>query len=134
MNKTADKRVRWGNGYETEYEEVVSWFSCTDIGIFWKWLWKKAQSTKQEKNQTESTDVDMQDTKLKADISFWSFQIGTWGDETAVQSVIKKFNEKYPNIHVTYQALDYETGDTVVADALEKRKDLTLLWKDRNDW
>ena len=41
MNKTADKRVRWGNGYETEYEEVVSWFSCTDIGIFWKWLWKK---------------------------------------------------------------------------------------------
>ena len=57
---------------------------------------KKAQSTKQEKKQTESTDVDMQDTKLKADISFWSFQIGTWGDETAVQSVIKKFNEKYP--------------------------------------
>lgn len=83
---------------------------------------KKAQSTKQEKKQTESTDVDMQDTKLKADISFWSFQIGTWGDETAVQSVIKKFNEKYPNIHVTYQALDYETGDTVVADALEKKE------------
>lgn len=134
VNKTADKRLDGGMNMKQNLKKWLAGFLVLALACSGSGCGKEAQNTKQEKNQTESTDVDMQDTKLKADISFWSFQIGTWGDETAVQSVIKKFNEKYPNIHVTYQALDYETGDTVVADALEKRKDLILLWKDRNDW
>lgn len=69
--------------------------------------------------QTDNAAKETEDTQLSADISFWAFPVGSWTDETAVSDVIAKFNQKYPNIHVEYQALTYEDGDQVMADAID---------------
>ena len=71
---------------------------------------------------SEDTQQSTDDSSLSADISFWSFPVGSWTDEETVQKVIAKFNQKYPNIHVEYQALTYDDGDTIISDAIESKK------------
>lgn len=73
-----------------------------------------AENFVQQENENEET----ADRDLSANLSFWSFQIGSWADESAVQQVIAKFNQKYPNIHVTFQPLSYDDGDALISDAV----------------
>lgn len=56
--------------------------------------------------------------ELSADISIWTYQVGSWSDEETINKIIASFNTKYPNIHVTAMALDYADGDAVVQEAI----------------
>lgn len=53
------------------------------------------------------------------DITLWTYPVGNFKDETAVNELIAKFNEKYPDIHVTVEYLDYSNGDDQVTAAIE---------------
>ena len=53
------------------------------------------------------------------DITLWTYPVGKWGDADAVQVLIDKFNEKYPDINVTVELLDYTNGDDQVNTAIE---------------
>lgn len=70
------------------------------------------ESTETQENSYDAADI-------SANISLWTFPVGSWTDEETVQEVISKFNKKYPNIHVEFQALSYDDGDAKIADAIE---------------
>ena len=53
------------------------------------------------------------------DITLWTYPVGNWGNAEAVQVLIDKFNEVYPDIHVTVELLDYTNGDDQVNTAIE---------------
>ncbi len=78
-----------------------------------------ASSNTEQKSVSQDVSVDMSDTNLSADISFWAFQVGSWGNESDVQKVIEKFNKKYPNIKVSFKSLSYSDGDDVVNQAIK---------------
>ncbi|WP_373212418.1 ABC transporter substrate-binding protein [Ruminococcus sp. 5_1_39BFAA] len=54
-----------------------------------------------------------------ADITLWTYPIGSWGDSATVDGLIANFNEKYPDIHVTVEYLDYTNGDDQINTAIE---------------
>ena len=53
------------------------------------------------------------------DITLWTYPVGNWGNAESVQALIDKFNEVYPDIHVTVELLDYTNGDDQVNTAIE---------------
>ena len=57
-----------------------------------------------------------------AEVSLWTYPVGKWGDSATVDGIIKKFNEKYPNIKVTVEYLDYQNGDDQINTAIEGSK------------
>ena len=71
-------------------------------------------------NTQNDTADDTGDTSGEAvEISLWTYPIGDWGKPEVVSEIIAKFNEKYPNITVTHQLLDYTNGDAQVNTAME---------------
>ena len=71
-------------------------------------------------NTANDTTDDTGDTSGEAvEISLWTYPIGDWGKPEVVSEIIAKFNEKYPNITVTHQLLDYSNGDAQVNTAME---------------
>lgn len=58
-------------------------------------------------------------TDLSADITMWTYPIGSFGDEETVNGFIASFNEVYPNISVSVEYLDYTSGDDQVTAAIE---------------
>ena len=70
-------------------------------------------------NDTEDTE-DTGDTSGEAvEIALWTYPIGDWGKPEVVDQIIANFNNKYPNIKVTVQYLDYTNGDAQVNTAME---------------
>ena len=54
------------------------------------------------------------------EISLWTYPIGDWGNEEAVNALLADFNAAYPNIKVTVEYLAYGgDGDNKVASAIE---------------
>ena len=58
-------------------------------------------------------------TASAQNITLWTYPVGNWGNAEAVQVLIDKFNEVYPDIHVTVELLDYVNGDDQVNTAIE---------------
>ena len=56
---------------------------------------------------------------ISADITMWTYPIGSFGDEETVNGFIAAFNEIYPNINVSVEYLDYTSGDDQVTAAIE---------------
>jgi len=56
---------------------------------------------------------------LSASITLWTYPIGKWGDSATVDTLVASFNEKYPNVQVTVEYLDYTNGDDQVNTAIE---------------
>lgn len=56
---------------------------------------------------------------VSADITLWTYPIGSWGDSATVDSLIANFNEQYPDINVTVEYLDYTNGDDQINTAIE---------------
>lgn len=54
-----------------------------------------------------------------ADITLWTYPIGSWGDSAVVDGLIESFNAVYPDIHVTVEYLDYTNGDDQINTAIE---------------
>ena len=74
----------------------------------------------QNDSTNNTTDDTTGDTTGEAVVMFlWTYPIGDWGKPEVVSEIIAKFNEKYPNITVTHQLLDYSNGDAQVNTAME---------------
>lgn len=81
-----------------------------------------SNTTNNTQNDTtnNTTDDTTGDTTGEAvEIALWTYPIGDWGKPEVVSEIIAKFNEKYPNITVTHQLLDYSNGDAQVNTAME---------------
>ena len=81
-----------------------------------------SNTTNNTQNDTtnDTTDDTTGDTTGEAvEIALWTYPIGDWGKPEVVSEIIAKFNEKYPNITVTHQLLDYSNGDAQVNTAME---------------
>ena len=55
----------------------------------------------------------------KTAIKLWTYPIGEWGSQERVEGIIANFNEKYPDVSVTVEYLDYTSGDDQVTAAIE---------------
>lgn len=62
------------------------------------------------------------------EITLWTYPIGDWGNKTAVDKLIKDFNEVHPEISVKVKFLDYTYGDKEVENAIKfgKTPDIIL--------
>ena len=62
------------------------------------------------------------------DLMFWTFPVGNWGNPTAVANFLTGFHQDYPNIHITMEFLNYDSGDEAVAKAVAEGRapDLVL--------
>ncbi len=54
----------------------------------------------------------------ETEITLWTFQVGNWGNLTAVTGLITSFHKEHPEIHVNVECLDYDTGDQRIRDAV----------------
>ena len=73
----------------------------------------------EEEPEAEKED-DIQATVNETEITLWTYPIGGFGDETTVNEIIMAFNEVYPDVHITVDYLSYRSGDSQVAEAIEK--------------
>ncbi|HPF53846.1 MAG TPA: hypothetical protein PLM48_04305 [Clostridia bacterium] len=48
---------------------------------------------------------------ITAEITLWTYPIGSWKDSATVEGFIASFNAMYPNITVKVEYLDYSSGD-----------------------
>ena len=53
------------------------------------------------------------------EITLWTYPIGSWGNEEAVNAIIANFNAVHPEIKVTVNYLDYASGDDQVTAAIK---------------
>lgn len=60
--------------------------------------------------------------EIAADISLWTFPVGSWGDAAAVEQIISGFNREYPKIRVSVEYLDYAEGDNKIQTARAEGK------------
>lgn len=54
----------------------------------------------------------------ETEISLWTFPVGNWGNLTAVSGLIAGFHREHPDIHVTVECVDYNSGDQKIRDAV----------------
>lgn len=52
------------------------------------------------------------------ELTLWTFPVGSWGDPTAVSAILTNFHRDYPNIHISLECLDYNTGDERITKAV----------------
>ena len=55
------------------------------------------------------------------EITLWTYPIGSWGNAETVDGIIANFNAVHPEIKVTVQYLDYQSGDDQVTTAIEAK-------------
>ena len=56
------------------------------------------------------------------EITLWTYPIGDWGNQTAVDKLLADFHAANPNIKVTVEYLTYNDGDDKVNTAIEGNK------------
>ena len=85
-----------------------------------------APAEKTDDNAASNADADSQtpadtsaDASQAADITLWTYPVGSWGDAATVSGMISNFNAAYPDIHVTVEYLDYTNGDDQINTAIE---------------
>ncbi|MDE6282282.1 MAG: extracellular solute-binding protein [Oscillospiraceae bacterium] len=52
------------------------------------------------------------------ELTLWAFPVGNWGNPTAVSAILTSFHKEYPNIHISVEYLNYDTGDERVNQAV----------------
>lgn len=52
------------------------------------------------------------------ELSFWTYPVGNWGNATSVAILVGDFNRAYPNIRLSMEYLNYDTGDQRIRDAI----------------
>jgi len=53
------------------------------------------------------------------EITLWTYPIGGWAESATVDEIVSNFNAAHPDIKVTVQYLDYQSGDDQVTTAIE---------------
>lgn len=51
-------------------------------------------------------------------LRLWTYPVGGWGESAKLASLISGFHETYPNIRISIECLDYQTGDGKIEQAL----------------
>lgn len=79
---------------------------------------KKTEQTDASVETNRSSDSAQENSSaVSADISLWTFPVGAWGDPETVEQIISGFHQKYPNINVTAEFVDYTEGDAKIEEA-----------------
>lgn len=52
------------------------------------------------------------------ELMLWTFPVGNWGNPTAVSAILTGFHKEYPDIHISVEYLNYDTGDERVSQAV----------------
>ena len=52
------------------------------------------------------------------EISLWTYPIGNWANSAIIASLLADFNRQYPDIRVSVKYLDYNTGDSLIEEAV----------------
>lgn len=77
-----------------------------------------ATDTTTETTEEETVEVEATEGDLTADITLWTYPVGSFGDSATVDSFIASFNEVYPGVNVSVEYLDYTSGDDQVTAAI----------------
>lgn len=61
-------------------------------------------------------------------LALWTFPIGSWDNPTAVSNILVGFHKQYPNIHISVNYLNYDSGDAEINQAVSEGRapDLVL--------
>lgn len=89
---------------------------------------EKAETPAETKENTDTQTAAPADAAQAAEITLWTYPIGSWGDSATVDGLIANFNAVYPDIKVTVEYLDYTNGDDQINTAIEGKQapDLVL--------
>ena len=52
------------------------------------------------------------------ELTLWTFPVGDWGNPTVLSGLLAGFREAHPDIHVSVECLDYDTGDARINEAI----------------
>ena len=58
-----------------------------------------------------------EDPAEPVEIKLWTYPVGEWGDPTAISGLVSGFQRANPDIRLTVEHLDYDTGDARVEEA-----------------
>ncbi|MDE7243165.1 MAG: extracellular solute-binding protein [Oscillospiraceae bacterium] len=61
---------------------------------------------------------DTRQQKEPVEITLWAYQVGDWGNPTSVSRLLTSFRKAYPDIRVSVEYLNYDTGDTRMEKAI----------------
>ena len=53
------------------------------------------------------------------ELALWTFPVGNWGNPTAVSNILAGFHKEHPDIHVSVEYLDYDSGDAQISQAFQ---------------
>lgn len=53
----------------------------------------------------------------EVELTLWTFPVGSWGNPTAVANMLTSFHKEYPNIHISVEYLNYDSGDEKISQA-----------------
>lgn len=54
------------------------------------------------------------------EVSLWTYPIGSWSNSAVVAKLLADFNKQYPNIRISVNYLDYNTGDSLIEEAIAR--------------
>ncbi len=78
--------------------------------------------TKDSGQQAESHEAANADASEQepdpVEISLWTYPIGNWSSSTIIANLLADFNKQYPHIRISVKYLDYNTGDSLMEDAI----------------
>ena len=52
------------------------------------------------------------------ELTLWTFPVGDWGNPTAVSGILTSFHREHPEIHISVEYLDYDSGDERISQAV----------------
>ncbi len=55
----------------------------------------------------------------EVELTLWTYPVGGWGDRTTVSALLRDFRRAYPDIHITVECVDYDTGDARIEEAIQ---------------
>ncbi len=56
-------------------------------------------------------------SRENTELVLWTFPVGNWGNPTTVASMLADFHKEYPNIHISVEYLNYDSGDEQIIQA-----------------
>ena len=67
----------------------------------------------------EVAEAPAEEAGVAADITLWTYPVGGFGDAAKLQAVLDAFAAAYPDINVSVEYIDYQSGDDQVTSAIE---------------
>lgn len=52
------------------------------------------------------------------ELTLWTFPVGNWGNPAAVTGILADFQKEYPDIHISVEYLNYDSGDEKICQAV----------------